>query len=137
MLTQNFQYDEQYSSYALQYIEFGKNAMEPPHKPQGSVLPPSLAVGNQLNSYKTAQNSTSSSTNSALSKVNNSSAMMSTRVRREELYSDHHLRQIILLRNCNCRHDIPQYFLFNKSFTMMENSVISKQIKKMKLRSKI
>lgn len=62
----------------FQYVEYGKQALEPPNRPQGSVLPPSLAVGNQLNAYKTVTNTTTTTTTtSVISKVTNTSIVSS------------------------------------------------------------
>lgn len=62
----------------IEYVEYGKQALEPPNRPQGSVLPPSLAVGNQLNAYKTVTNTTTTTTTtSVISKVTNTSIVSS------------------------------------------------------------
>uniref|UniRef100_A0A8D9AYG7 CCR4-NOT transcription complex subunit 1 n=1 Tax=Cacopsylla melanoneura TaxID=428564 RepID=A0A8D9AYG7_9HEMI len=70
----------EFPTHLIEYIEYGKQAVEPPNRPQGSVLPPSLhgAVGNQLGFKSVTQTTTTTTTTSVISKVTNT-ALLTTR----------------------------------------------------------
>ncbi|KAI5730570.1 hypothetical protein M8J76_015190 [Diaphorina citri] len=68
---------DQFPPHLIEYIEYGKQALEPPNRPQGSVLPPSLAVGNQLSFKTVSQTNTTTTTTSSITKAANSAIMSS------------------------------------------------------------
>lgn len=69
----------EFPSHLIEYVEFGRQAQEPPNRPQGSVLPPSLAVGNQIfkTMSQTSSTTSSSTTSTPSSKVNNNALLTS------------------------------------------------------------